>query len=146
MTISIEPTDFGQDILDSISPLLGAFGLLGSDGKLDINNWSLEKALGVFGTYERTEFILNLLSGYISTPTSVYRDVDTGLISKPGLLPPDKLQEDEWFSISKGNGWSVHIVVNHQKNGALPNGEHAHQIELGIGVKVDDLNLSLIHI
>ena len=32
MTISIEPTDFGQDILDSISPLLGAFGLLGSDG------------------------------------------------------------------------------------------------------------------
>ena len=95
MTISIEPTDFGQDILDSISPLLGAFGLLGSDGKLDINNWSLEKALGVCGTYERTEFILNLLSGYISTPTSVYRDVDTGLISNPGLLPPDKFQDDD---------------------------------------------------
>ena len=47
MTISIEPTDFGQDIMDSVSPILGALGLLGADGSLDINGWSLEKALGV---------------------------------------------------------------------------------------------------
>ena len=120
MTISIEPTDFGQDILDSISPLLGAFGLLGSDGKLDINNWSLEKALGVFGTYERTEFILNLLSGYISTPTSVYREIASGLIVDKSNFSPDKIREEEWFPVSKGEGWSANIVVHHNKLGVLP--------------------------
>ena len=88
MTISIEPTDFGQDILDSVSPILGALGLLGSDGSLDIDDWSMEKALGVFGTYERTEFILNMLSGYLSTPKSVYREISTGLIVKKGELSP----------------------------------------------------------
>ena len=61
MTISIEPTDFGQDIIDSVTPILGALGLLDANGSLDVNGWNLEKALGVFGTYERTEFVLNIL-------------------------------------------------------------------------------------
>ena len=143
MTISIEPTDFGEDIMASISPLLGAFGLLDANGSVDINNWTLEKALGVFGTYERTEFILNLLSGYISTPRMVYREISSGLIVKKGDLPPSQVQEDEWFSISGGNGWRVSLVVNHQRAGALPNGEHAHHIDLGLGVEVDDLPFTL---
>ena len=101
MTISIEPTDFGQDIMDSVSPILGALGLLGADGSLDINGWSLEKALGVFGTYERTEFILNMLSGYLSMPKSVYREITTGLIVKKGELSPNEVREEEWFPISQ---------------------------------------------
>ena len=144
MTISIEPTDFGQNILDSISPLLGAFGLLGSDGKLDINNWSLEKALGVFGTYERTEFILNLLSGYISTPTSVYREIASGLIVDKSNFSPDKIREEEWFPVSKGEGWSANIVVHHNKLGVLPSStESAHTIDLGLGVHLDEMKFSL---
>jgi hypothetical protein len=144
MTISIEPTDFGQDILDSISPLLGAFGLLGSDGKLDINDWSLEKALGVFGTYERTEFILNLLSGYISSPTSVYREISSGLIVDKSNFSPDKIREEEWFPVSKGEGWSANIVVHHNKLGVLPSStESAHTIDLGLGVHLDEMKFSL---
>ena len=62
---------------------------------------------------------------------------------EPGLLPPDQVQEDEWFSISGGAGWRVSLVVNHQRAGVLPNGEHAHHIDLGLGVEVDDLSFSL---
>ena len=84
---------------------MGAFGLLAPDGSVDINNWALEKALGVFGTYERTEFILNLLSGYISAQE--WFAMSSGLIVKKGDLPLDQVQEDEWFSISGGAGWRV---------------------------------------
>ena len=150
MTISIEPTDFGQDILDSVSPILGALGLLGSDGSLDIDDWSLEKALGVFGTYERTEFILNMLSGYLSMPKSVYREISTGLIVKKGELSPNDVREEEWFPISKTDDWSVNLTVFHKKLEnhplqstipELPTPSNAHSIEIGLGIEVDDLEI-----
>lgn len=152
MTISIEPTDFGQDIMDSVSPILGALGLLGADGSLDINGWSLEKALGVFGTYERTEFILNMLSGYLSMPKSVYREITTGLIVKKGELSPNEVREEEWFPISQTDDWSVNLTVYHKKledhpfqssTTALPTPSNPHSIEIGLGISIDDLEIPI---
>ena len=85
------------------------------NGKLNIDGWSLEKALGVFGTYERTDFILNLLSGIFASPKSVYREISTGLIVKKGELSPNEVREEEWFPISKTDDWSVNLTVYHQK-------------------------------
>ena len=152
MTISIEPTDFGQDIMDSVSPILGALGLLDANGSLDINGWSLEKALGVFGTYERTEFILNMLSGYLSMPKSVYREISTGLIVKKGELSPNEVREEEWFPISQTDDWSVNLTVYHKKledypfqssTTALPTPSNPHSIEIGLGISIDDLEIPI---
>jgi len=151
MTISIEPTDFGQDILDSVTPILGALGLLNDQNKLDIDGWSLEKALGVFGTYERTDFILNLLSGYLASPSYVYRENLTGLIVEKGELSPSEVREEEWFPISKTDDWSVNLTVYHQKLDdnsfetslpPLPNPSNPHSIELGLGIKINDLAIA----
>ena len=56
---SIELTDFGSDVLGAISPILDAIGLLDANGKLDIGGWNLNKAMGIFKTYERTSSILD---------------------------------------------------------------------------------------
>ena len=115
MSVTIEPTDFGNDIIDSIRPFLRAFGLMDSNDQLDLNNWSMEKALGVFSTFERTELILDLLSGYVSQPRYVLREIISGLIVESGELPPNETREEEWYAISSGEGWSVNLIVHHQK-------------------------------
>ena len=90
MSISIEPTDFGQDIVDSISPFLGAFGLLDSSGNLDIDNWSMKKALGVFSSFERTELILNTIAGFVASPNYVLREKSTGCLLYTSPSPRDR--------------------------------------------------------
>ena len=149
MTLTIEPNDFGQDIIDSMTPLLGAIGLLDSNGNLDVNNWSLDKALGVFGTYERTELILNLLSGYLAQPTYVLRERSTGLIVDSGELPSSETREEEWFAISQGEGWSVNLTVCHEQlsdfqfHSSFSSTDSPHRIELGIGIHLDDMVFTL---
>ena len=74
------------------------------------------KSIGWFGTYERTEFILNMLSGYLSMPKSVYREITTGLIVKKGELSPNEVREEEWFPISQTDDWSVNLTVYHKNS------------------------------
>ena len=140
MTITIAPTDFTNDIVDTVKPLLDAVGLLDSNGNLDIQNWNAQKAMGIFETYERTETILDLISGFTDLPQVFYRqkqyDNGDGTLLDSGLLFSDNngdtqgFEREEWFKIYPFDDsvpWAVYLTVIHTGSGS------DHEIKIGAG-------------
>ncbi len=140
MSITIAPTDFTNDIVDTVKPLLDAVGLLDSNGNLDIQNWDAQKAMGIFETYERTETILDLISGFTDLPQVFYRqkqyDNGDGTLSASGLLYPDNdgdtqgFEREEWFKIYPFDDsvpWAIYLTVIHTGSGS------SHEVKVGAG-------------
>ena len=140
MSITIAPTDFTNDIVDTVKPLLDAVGLLDSNGNLDIQNWNAQKAMGIFETYERTETILDLISGFTDLPQVFYRqkqyDNGDGTLSASGLLYPDNdgdtqgFEREEWFKIYPFDDsvpWAIYLTIIHTGSGS------SHEVKVGAG-------------
>jgi len=141
VTISITPTDFTDDIVDTIKPILEAVGLL-NNGELDIKNWDFETAMGIFESYERTESILDIISSFTGLPEVFYRqdeytDAD-GNVSASGLLysdndgDPQGFQREEWFKVYPTKNdpatWGIYLTVVHEDMGG-----GAHDLRIGVG-------------
>ena len=148
VTGSIGLNSFGQDIVDTVKPLLSTLGLLDSQDNLDINNWSLDKAMNLFSTYERTDSILNFLSAFLAMPESHHRSTTDGLFVDPSQCAPADRREDEWFPLASGEfpvsggNWSANLVVHHQKGAVISvTNDHEHTLELGIGFIINNLEI-----
>ena len=85
-----------EDIVASISPLLGAFGLLASDGSVDINNWTLEKALGVFGTMSELNHPQFALGLYLN-PKNEHQKCRPVSSSRKGTFLPTRFRKMSGF-------------------------------------------------
>ena len=145
MSITIAPTDFSNDIVDTIKPLLDAVGLLDGDGNLDISNWNLNNAMAIFDTYERTETILDIISGFTGLPEVYYRQKEytdgDGTLTASGLLysgdngDTQGFEREEWFrvypSLDDPAPWGIYLTVIHLDNRAVTNEEH--DLRIGIG-------------
>ena len=148
VTGSIGLNSFGQDIVDTVKPLLSTLGLLDSQDNLDINNWSLDKAMNLFSTYERTDSILNFLSAFLAMPESHHRSTTDGLFVDPSQCAPADRREDEWFPLASGEfpasggNWSANLVVHHQKGNSVGTNIHQHTLELGIGFIINNLEIT----
>jgi hypothetical protein len=130
MTITI--SDFPDEIRSSVEPLLNAVGLLDQSGGLDLNNWSLDKALAIFSTFDRTDQLITFIeSMFGSNIKTMYRDTASGLLS---LGPASGHRMERWFEIAGDTNWSAHISVFHE-DGTTNN------LELGIGVIVQGLQM-----
>ena len=134
--------------MDTVKPLLSTLGLLDANDNLDINNWSLDKAMNLFSTYERTDSILNFLSAFLAMPESYHRSTTDGLFVDPSQCAPADRREDEWFPLASGEfpasggNWSANLVIHHLK-GAVISGtnDHEHTLELGIGFIINNLEI-----
>ena len=70
--VSISVMDFAEDIAEPIVPILDALGMIGGDGDdLDLEGWSLEKALGFIKSYQRTTALLTVLDLIESAPSPI---------------------------------------------------------------------------
>ena len=131
MTISI--SDFPNEIRANIEPLLHAVGLVDQHGDLDFNNWSLDKALGVFEEYERTEqLILFIESMFGSSAKTVYRETNSGILS---LSPASGYRAEKWFEVAGDLNWSAFVTVHNEKSGS------DNIVELGIGVILQSMQI-----
>ena len=156
MTVSgsIELTDFGSDVLGAISPILDAIGLLDANGKLDIGGWNLNKAMGIFKTYERTSSILDFLCLFTNEPSVRYRqlvDENGGLSGIVSSLRTDSSYnyEEEWFKLFEVNLNNVStplkfsLIVNQEKLNPFGDGTHGQELVLGLGVECESYEFEL---
>ena len=147
VTGSIGLNSFGQDIVDTVKPLLSTLGLLDSQDNLDINNWSLDKAMNLFSTYERTDSILNFLSAFLAMPESHHRSTTDGLFVDQVnalLLIDEKMNGFHSHQVSSNLGWKL---VNKSrrpspKGNSVGTNIHQHTLELGIGFIINNLEIT----
>jgi hypothetical protein len=97
-SVNVSVMDFADDIAEPIVPILEALGMIGGDGNdLDLEGWSLEKALGFISSYQRTSAILTVLDLIENIPLArtMHRDSDGHVTStsSPGS------QEEIWQKI-----------------------------------------------
>jgi len=154
VTGSIELTDFGSDVLGAISPILDAIGLLDANGKLDIGGWNLNKAMGIFKTYERTSSILDFLCLFTNEPSVRYRqlvDENGGLSGIVSSLRTDSSYnyEEEWFKLFEVNLNNVStplkfsLIFNQEKLNPFGDGTHGQELVLGLGVECESYVLDI---
>ena len=149
MTITIEPTDFGQDIVDMITPLAESLGLM-ENGEININDWDLKKALGFLETYDRTDKVVDLLSMISGgIPENMWREAyfldESGSQKTSGTIRSDTPNDlsnyinEEWFKIYdlaswQGGSCAIFITVVHRTGSFNIDGKSSnHQLNIGIG-------------
>ena len=151
MTISIAPTDFGDDIIDMVSPIMKTLGVMDEDGEIDISGWSFDKILELFNTYERTESLIDIISSVTGLPEVYFRELETtnssqtkesGLLYSTNGGNPSQFDREEWFrvypSLESPEKWGIHITVSHTKGALIPGtSTHDHTLRLGLGVSMD---------
>lgn|GEM_PF-1493269 len=146
MSITIAPTDFSEDIVDTVRPMLDALGLLDSSGNLDVSNWNIDKAFKIFETYERTETILDVLSSFLGLPEVFHREIDysdgsiSGLISNDNQGNPSNHYREEWYTIypfDDSSNWGVHLIVVHERTGT-----DSHEVNVGLGISIKNLEIT----
>ena len=97
-SVNVSVMDFAEDIAEPIVPILEALGMIGGDGNdLDLDGWSLEKALGFVSSYQRTSAILTILDLIDKIPLAQtkHRDTDGHVTSDPS----SGSQEEIWQQI-----------------------------------------------
>ena len=144
--VSISVMDFAEDIAEPIVPILEALGMIGGDGDdLDLDGWSLEKALGFVKSYQRTTSILSILDLIESLPASytMYRDGD-GHVTDVSSSTSD---EEIWypfiqFSETTVGDVEIGLTLNRKmKTDILSDGTNAQQIYIGLFAKINQLSV-----
>ena len=60
--VQVSLSDFPEDIVEPMTPILEAIGLVELGGvNLDLNGWDLQKALGFLASYQRTTALISIV-------------------------------------------------------------------------------------
>ena len=100
-------SEFAEDIIDHIRPLLEAVGLMnGSSDEIDFYGFSFEKLAQLFHSYERTTALLSLLDMMEPTIQSVTMHKDqNGFIREGPMDPGTDGNESTWYRLTTSPYW-----------------------------------------
>ena len=139
--VSISVMDFAEDIAEPIVPILDALGMIGGDGNdLDLDGWTLEKALGFVKSYQRTTAILSILDMIESLPPSyiMYRNEDGHVTDESS----NNSVEEHWYPFLEFGDVEIGLTLNREmKPGILADGTNAQKIFIGLFGKIQGLNV-----
>lgn len=149
MSVSIELGDFAGDVIDVVEPVMRAIGLIDENNNFNLDDWSFNKATQFMDTPERTEMILNLLSGLLDVPSSHHRLLKTeitGGFKASGILldssTGDTLEE-EWFKVLDIASWddgsvSGNLIFDHDETTGQVDGTTSdHSLSIGVGLELN---------
>ena len=110
-------SEFAEDIIDHIRPLLEAVGLMnGSSDEIDFYGFSFEKLAQLFHSYERTTALLSLLDMMEPTIQSVTMHKDeNGFIREGPMDPGSNGNESTWYRLTTvpiGGSNSVDVCLS----------------------------------
>lgn len=155
--VQISLSDFPDDIIEPMTPILEAIGLVeGGSEQLDLDGWTLDKALSFITSYQRTTAILSILDFIesIPIPKTMYRDADGHVTDTSS----DGSTAETWYSLVNFNhiGKNINFGVSlhrEKKSDLLPDGTNCQIAFIGLfagikGIEVGstsllDLDLSL---
>ena len=158
-------SEFAEDIIDHIRPLLEVVGLVsGTSDEIDFNGFSFEKLAQLFHSYERTTALLSLLDLMEPTIQSVTMHKDqNGFIREGPMDPGTDGNESTWYRLTTVPIDESKIVdvclsvtrdITRDGNGELvqlggDSSDHAQTMLLGFGlslsnVAVGDVDLDLL--
>ena len=140
--VQVSLSDFPDDIVEPMTPILEAIGLVDlGDDNLDINGWDLQKALGFLASYQRTTALLSIVDFIekLPPPMTKYRDEDGHVTddSSPNSI------EEKWykifdFDVAKGQG-SLSLTLHREKKSVTlteDSSQNCQVLYIGIGVEM----------
>ena len=150
-------SEFAEDIIDHIRPLLEAVGLVsGSSDEIDFNGFSFEKLAQLFHSYERTTALLSLLDMMQPTIQSVTMHKDqNGFIREGPMNSGTEGNESTWYRLTTvpiGESQTVDVCLSVIRDITL-NGDgdsvqlgdgssdHAQTMLLGFGLSLSNVNI-----
>ena len=147
-------SEFADDIIDHIRPLLESLGLIGigSDG-INFDGFSFDKLKNMFHSYERTSALLSLLDMMEPAIQSVTMHKDqNGFIREGPIDPGTEDNESTWYrltTVSVNPTTNIDVCLSLIRDITLaddnevfliePSTEHAQTMLLGIGLSLSNV-------